>query len=151
MAGKSGVTDTDKGYKALVDRVGSMGKMSVSVGILEGPGAAPHGDTTVLDVATINEFGLGVPERSFLRGWYDENQQRAAEAMQRLLLSVVQGQRTKEQALNLFGLWVQGEIQKRIAAGIAPANAESTVAKKGSSTPLIDVGQLRSAMTFEVK
>lgn len=147
----AGVRDTDRGYRELVDRIFGLKKPKISVGILEGEGAQAHGDTTVADVATINEFGLGVPERSFLRAWFDENEERAYEALRRLFVSVVEGKRTKEQALDVFGLWVQGQIQQRMADGISPPNAASTIAKKGSSTPLINVGQLRSSVTFKVE
>jgi hypothetical protein len=106
---------------------------------------------TVGDVATWAEFGIGQPERSFLRAWFDANQARCKTALSRLAKSVLDGKRTKEQALETFGLWAQGEIQKRIAEGIDPANAASTVAKKGSSTPLVSTGQLRSSITFKVE
>lgn len=146
----AGVRDTDHGYRELVDRIFKMGKPQILVGILEGTQTDEDG-MTVIEVATINEFGLGgVPERSFLRAWFDENEVRAQEAMRRLLVSVVEGKRTKEAALETFGLWVQGEIQARIAAGIDPPNAESTVAKKGSSTPLVNRGVMRSAISFKV-
>jgi hypothetical protein len=142
------VSDKDHGYRALVDRIFTMGKPKIEVGILDG-GKTEDG-MTIVEIATINEFGLGVPQRSFLRAWFDENEPRAQEAMRRLLVSVVEGKRTKEQALEVFGLWVQGEIQKRISEGIAPANAPSTIAKKGSSTPLVDNGILKSAVSFRV-
>ena len=49
----------------------------VTVGVHSGEGAAPSGDgaLSVLDVATIHEFGLGHnPERSFVRAFADENE-----------------------------------------------------------------------------
>lgn len=144
------VRDEDRGYKALVETVFKFGKPVVHVGILEADGGEDHGGMTVAEVAAIHEFGLGVPERSFLRAWFDENEDRAREAIRRLLVSVIAGKRTKEQALELFGQWAQGEIQARIAAGIPPGLAESTIAKKGSSVPLIDTGQLRSAISYMI-
>lgn len=144
--------DTDNGYKALVERIYGLKKPKVAVGIFEADGGQPHGDeVTVADVAAWNEFGTEtIPERSFLRAWFDENIDRAREALHRLMLRVVEGKLTKEQALEQFGLWVQGEIQKRIAQGISPPNAQSTINAKGSSKPLIDTGQLRSSVTFGV-
>lgn len=144
--------DTDNGYNDLVKRLFAGDKPTVAVGIFEKEGAATTGDgTTIIEVATWQEFGTEeIPERSFLRAWFDENIDKAGEALRRLMVSVVQGKRTKEQALELFGAWLQGQIQARISAGISPPNAESTIAKKGSSTPLIDKGQLRSSITFKV-
>lgn len=144
--------DVDNGYKALVERIYGLKKSKVAVGIFEADGGQPHGDgVTVADVAAWNEFGTDtIPERSFLRAWFDENIARAQEALHRLMVRVVEGKLTKEQALEQFGLWVQGEVQKRIAQGIPPPNAQSTIDAKGSSKPLIDTGQLRSSVTFGV-
>lgn len=146
------VQDKDRGYEELVSRVFAIGAPKVAVGVFETDGSKVYVDgLTVLDVATFHEFGLGVPERSFLRGWFDENIERAKEAIRRLMVSVVEGKRTKEQALELFGQWLQGEIQKRIAEGIPPPLAQSTIDKKGSSTSLVDTGQLRSSVTYKVE
>jgi hypothetical protein len=65
--------------------------------------------------------------------------------------TVIEGKRTSDQVLEILGQRAVGQIQERIASGIAPANAPSTVAKKGSSTPLIDTGVLRSSITYQVK
>ena len=53
-------------------------------------------------------------------------------------------------ALQRIGLWAQSEIQQRISDGIPPQNAPYTINKKGSSTPLVDTGQLRSSISFKV-
>jgi len=144
------VRDEDRGYADLVKTIFAMGSPKVSVGIHEEDGAHDHGGMTVVDLASIHEFGLGVPERSFIRAWFDENEDRAKEAMRRLLVSVLEGKNKPEQAVEKFALWVVGEMQARIARGIAPALAESTIASKGSSVPLIDTGQLRSSISYEI-
>lgn len=145
------VKDTDKGYKDLVKRVFGIQKPRISVGVFSEE-AEHGGPLSVLDVAIINEFGLGnVPERSFLRAWFDENESRAYQMCQVMLTTVVQGKRTKEQALQLLAMKFVGEIQQRISQGIPPANAQSTIDKKGSSTPLIDTGQLRSSISFKIE
>lgn len=146
----SGVRDIDRGYRDLVKRVFDLQRPRVAVGIFESDERTDDGKT-VLEVAIINEFGGGnVPSRSFLRAWFDENADRARSTLTKLLQQVVDGKLTKQKALEQFGLWCQGEVQKRIAAGIPPPNAPSTVAKKGSSKPLINKGQLRSSITFAI-
>lgn len=146
--------DIDKGQKALLERVTKAKSGVVDVGIFSDKGseAAKKGKgVTVLDVATFNEFGLGVPERSFLRGYVDENEARIKGMIKVLALAVEQGKFTKQQALDRLGLQIVGEIQKRIASSIPPPNAPSTIAKKGSSTTLVDTGQLRSSITHKVR
>lgn len=148
------VKDTDRGYKKLVARIFQFGAPKISVGIHEADGAQPHGEDgglKMIDIATIHEFGLGnVPQRSFIRAWFDENQERAREGLRRMLQSVVAGKRTPEQAIDTFAQWCVGQIQKRIAQGISPALSARRIAEKGSSVPLIDTGQLRSSITYEV-
>lgn len=147
------LVDNDKGYKELVARVFGMGHPKITVGVHAKEGEAEHGEgTTLADVATWNEFGAGsVPERSFLRAWFDENKERIKGVIKTLLTQVVAGKITEDVALERLGLWMQADIQKRIANGIPPPNATSTVAAKGSSTPLINEGQLRSGITFKVE
>ena len=148
------IVDKDKGYRALVKTVFGFEKPVVSVGIHAAEGAKAYDGTnpaTVVDVAGFHEFGLGVPERSWLRGWYDSTTTENKEFIRSRLLMVVQGKITKEQALEQIGLKFQTAIQERISDGIPPPNAASTIRQKGSSTPLIDTGQMRSSVTFSIK
>ena len=155
------VTDRDRGYKDLRKRLFGTANPKISVGILEADADAPakggskDEPLTILEVAIINEFGSEdgkhPPARSFIRAWFDGARGDIQERLNKEMLGVVAGKRTKEQALDRVGLWAVGEIQKRIAAGIDPANADSTIARKGSSTPLIDTGQLRSSISYKVE
>jgi hypothetical protein len=146
------VRDVDKGYAALVKRVYGLATPTIEVGILDSEGSAAHGATSVLEVAIWNEFGTaGIPERSFIRAWFDENSERLHEAVRRMLEAAVAGKYAKDQALELLAQRFVAEIQKRMARGIPPPNAPSTVARKGSSTPLIDTEQLRSSISYRIK
>lgn len=103
---------------------------------------------TVAEIANEHEFGLGVPERSWLRAWVDENQPMIRNDLRRAAMRILEGKLTIQQAADLLGSKYVASIQTRIANGIAPANAPSTIERKGSSTPLIDTGQFRSAITY---
>lgn len=104
---------------------------------------------TVAALAEIHEFGLGVPERSFIRAWFDQNQAEISNKLRERFREAALGKITFDVAADQFALWCQASIQKRMAAGIQPENAPSTVARKGSSKPLIDTGILRSSITAE--
>jgi hypothetical protein len=109
-------------------------------------------DLSILEVAIFNEFGTEhTPERSFIRAYVDENQDKIRGWLKALMPSVIKGARTREQVLQLIGVKMVAEIQARISSGISPANAPGTIIRKGSSTPLIDTGALRSAITFKVE
>lgn len=149
-----GLRIIDRGYKALIGAFTGKRRTEVTIGIHAADGKAPHTGSkfgeTVLDIATAHEFGLGVPQRSFLRAWFDENRQQINEAIKRMALSVLKGKRTRKQAIELLAQSFVGQIQKRIAAGIPPPNSPATIAAKGSSKPLIDTGQLRTSITYAV-
>jgi hypothetical protein len=145
------VKDIDKGFNALFKRLDGKAR-TLTVGIHEAEAGAPSGDgkLTVGEVATINEYGLGVPERSFLRSWADTGAADHKATLRRIGENVIKGKGTPEQGLEQAGLKFVGEIQAKIAGGVPPPNAPSTVARKGSSTPLIDTGQLRSSIRHKV-
>lgn len=103
---------------------------------------------SVGEVASMNELGIGVPERSFLRAWFDENKAMIERDLQQVIKKTLRAQLTIDEGLSLLGAKYVGSIQRRISSGIPPENAELTIELKGSSIPLIDTGQLRSAITW---
>lgn len=145
------VTDTDKGLRKLFKRLaGTRGK--VAIGVLGNVAGKAHGATTLYDVAAANEFGTSrIPARSFLRDTLDLNEAKVRAFCSKQAALVLKGTITNEIALEKVGLFVQGLIQSRIAAGIAPANEPATIKAKGSSKPLIDSGQLRGSISYEVR
>lgn len=144
--------DSDHGYAKLVQTLKAWGEPRISVGIHDADaGKADRRGVTVLEKAIFNEFGTAeIPARSFIRAWVDESQGAIVKALASQARLVVAGKISKEQAIERVGLWAVGQIQARIAQGIDPPNAPSTIARKGSSTPLIDTGQLRSSVSYKV-
>lgn len=148
------VTAKDHGANALIERLTRAARgAELQVGILEKGSDAAAGSEgqTVADVATRHEFGIGQHERSFIRGWYDERLAENREDFRKLQRQVLRGEITQAQAFGRLGAKFVGDIQKRIVAGIDPPNAASTIKAKGSSTPLVDTGQLKSSITHAVK
>ena len=106
---------------------------------------------SLVEVAYRNEFGdpaNRIPQRSFIRAWVDENTEQIDRLRTVLAKQVYEGKINSETAMQRFGAWCVGGVQRRMAAGIPPPNAERTIREKGSSTPLIDTGQLRSSITW---
>lgn len=136
-----------------------MHALVVTIGIHEEEGAATHeaegggsSDATLAEVASFNELGLGVPERPFIRGWADEAESKNKDRLRKIGQAVVTGHvSSPRQGLNRFGVVSVADVQKRISDGGAfQDNADSTIAAKGSSTPLINTSQMRSAITYKV-
>ena len=125
--------------------------LEITIGIHAADGDAAHGEdgVTVAEIGAFHEFGAAtVPQRSFIRGWYDEalasGELRDLFASQMKL--VLQGKLTEAQAGERIALACQASVQKRIVKHIPPPLAQSTIDRKGSSTPLIDTGQLRASI-----
>jgi hypothetical protein len=156
------VRTVDRGATALLARLRERAR-AVEVGVLGAEARAekeqrPAGPNakkarrvvTVADVAAWAEFGIGQPRRSWLVDYIETHGPAISERMRIETRAIIEGRRTKAQALGRIGLWIQGQIQQRISDGIAPPNAQATIDRKESSTPLIDTNQLRSSIANRV-
>lgn len=156
------VTDTDRGARALAESLRALGKARVRVGVLaDAPkktgtrtgkrGRQIQQAATLAEVAAAHEFGTAtIPQRSFIRATVDLKAAVIAAEQEKLAAQVVDSKITPEVAMERLGAAVQGMVQVRIAEGIGPALAPATVARKGSDKQLVDTGQLRSSVTYQV-
>lgn len=162
LARRRTVVDIDRGYEKFKKQMMTLkrNKPFVAVGVIGErawrPKDSPDGPSkaTVVDVAMFNEFGTrSIPARPFMRHTFDANQKRFVEMIRQIRISMALGKTSPEIALRLVGLFAQKEIQATIsnAGSLFAQNADSTIAKKGSTAPLIDTGQLRQSITFEVR
>lgn len=158
MSGLVKVVDTE--WRRVVRAVTSLGKRAVKVGVLgdEAQNEVEGEGITLVRLAGVHEYGAAIqmpwgvhiiPERSFIRATIADKKN-YTDVIAKLVASVIDGKRTEEDALELFGTKVVSDIQRRMSQGIAPANAPTTIAAKGSSKPLIDTGQLRKSITWLV-
>lgn len=154
------VTVRDSGASKMLAELRALGGKTVRVGILdeapkrESPGKGKKASrATLLEVAAVHEFGApaaGIPQRSFIRATVDLKAAEIQATRDKLAAQVAEGKITAQVALERLGAFVQGIVQARIAEGIGPALKPGTIARKKSSKPLIDTGQLRSAVTWKV-
>lgn len=148
------IRDIDRGLKALLERL-AKGETEITVGIHSQDGEVEKkGDSEgvrLIDVAAAHEFGLGVPRRSFIADWQDQNVELHNKQIVAMAKAIVRGTVPSAEvaAARLANLWV-AEVQKRIVSGISPPLAPETIRRKKSSTPLIDTGQLRSSVAYAV-
>lgn len=129
------------------------GPIEITVGVHAAEGGNTHSEgLTVGDIGTFHEFGTQtVPQRSFVRGWFDERQDFIASTLRTQLAAVVAGKRPIEQAAERVALAVEGDMKQRILENIPPPLSPVTVKRKGSSLALVDTGQLRNAIRAIVK
>jgi hypothetical protein len=135
------VTDQDLGFKALMKSLRDLSGQSVAVTVDD-------------EHAAVHEFGspaLGIPERSFMRSTFDENAATYRRVLMAGIRSVLDGQAIGASVLSLFGARYARDIQLKIRQGHFVPNAPSTVARKGSSRPLIDTGRMRNSIRWELR
>ena len=146
------VTEKDHGWKRVKGEMKAAQNSGVKVGILSDETETYDDGADMLLVAAANEFGTAdghIPARPFIRGSYDQNRSGLARTAQRLWDQVLAGRLTTKRALGLLGEQHQGQVQEYMTALDTPANAPRTVARKGSSNPLIDEGRLRNSIRWE--
>jgi hypothetical protein len=151
LGGKVKVTDRDRGFRQLTQKIGAAKPSALTIGVHDSEGGAstPSGKT-VAEIAAFHEYGEGPPERSFIRAWVDASEEQIASDLKKMGEAIARGKLTPTMALERLGLLYVGQVQQRIAAGIAPPLAQSTIDRKGSSTPLVHTGQLRSSIRHKV-
>jgi hypothetical protein len=105
----------------------------------------------VAEIAYYNEYGFGIPERPFFR----HGNTLAIKDINKMLSNNKDSNTPKligQASLNAIGeTWVNN-IKKSISGSqinYAP-NSAATIAKKGSSKPLVDTGRLLSAPSFKI-
>lgn len=149
----SSVTDRDQGYDRMIADLDALARdeLEITVGVHEEEGGGDEGNgRTVAEIAEANEFGLGVPARPAITGWADENRDAFTARMGQELEAALRARQSPAQRLDALAQVAAGEVQAKIAGGVPPPNAPVTVARKGSSTPLIDKGQFRSSIRGKV-
>lgn len=109
---------------------------TVRVGFFEG--SRYTGGKSVASVARYNEFGLGVPKRSFMRPAVHRNKQQLTERLRSEYKRAIKDNTNTMNVLGVFGELVKGLIQNQIINTNYPPNAPSTIKKKGFNAPLRD-------------
>jgi hypothetical protein len=154
MARKAGlkttVTEKGPGFSQLIAELAGA---AVTIGVQGDEAKEKHSNSerTKGEVAAIHELGLGVPERSWLRSWFDANQNRIQQETRDALTKVAARKVSRKKAMEDLGYsWVE-QIRDNIVSGkITPALSASTVARKGHNTPLLESSDMVNAITFKL-
>lgn len=94
---------------------------------------------------------IKIPERSFIRSGYDANREEFGKKAEWVVEASLKRGIDIETALDALGIELQGIIRQFMTDIKEPKNHPFTVEKKHSSNPLIDTGQLRTAIDYEVE
>lgn len=145
-------TSGGSGARALARRT-KKGKGIVKVGIIDPKNRTDDSDLNTAEIGFVHEFGSkdgAIPERSFIRSTLSEEQKDIGALTKRLYRAILRGRMDSKKALGLLGADVADKISQKIVAIRSPANSPETIARKRSSNPLVDTGQLKNSITWEV-
>lgn len=91
-----------------------------------------------------------IPERSFIRSTFDEEQTKWTRYVSQLLGKVFVGDITPNEMFERIGQRMVRDIQKKIRSIHSPAESPMTMRTKKVSNPLIDSGRMRQSVTYKV-
>lgn len=151
---RSIVTRTDAGALArIVENVRSMGLNKLEVGLPSG-GRHSASDLSMHELGMVHEYGSptrGIPARPFIEPPIKDNTEKYKGIMRNQASRLIFRRTSLDNALSLVGEAAKADIQKyMLSASFTPLSA-ATIERKGSSKPLIDTGQMRNAITYEIK
>lgn len=148
---KSDVKIVDHGWGRIKKQVAMMSNVALTVGIQSDAGVNDEG-TSIALYAYYNEFGTDrIPERPFIRSTADEQRTKWNGLLDRVFQNALDGKGNMLTNLKLVGEVAQKDIQRKITTLREPPNAPSTIERKGSSNPLIDVGTMRGAIRWNLE
>ena len=133
------------------------GPRRVKVGFVAGTSAQGS-----IQKAVWNEFGTRggrsgggwggpIPERPFMRNAMRNNSQKYRNALRNSAAKIMRGKTTTDVVLAKLGNLAQDDIKASITSLSSPPNSPVTIARKGSSNPLIDTGEMRGDVRYKVE
>lgn len=152
MPSSSSIRDTDRGFKRILKMLTREARRArVEVGWFADK-KHPSGIATA-EIAAVQEYGspeLNIPERSVLRRTVDEHRMDYERRHRDVWGRAIDGTEPLERGLLRFGQKIRTDAVETLNEGPHAANAPSTIARKGSSQPLVDRGIMRDQIDVRV-
>lgn len=144
--------------KELKKRAQEIARKKIAVGFPKGRLNAPHYEPegnepgpSIIDVAIWNNFGIGVPRRDFMTPATQKWEPFCEETVEALKEDIIAGNINIDDVLGILGQKGADLISDEIIALREPPNSPVTIARKKSSNPLVDSGDMSKAPTYEIR
>jgi hypothetical protein len=95
----------------------------------------------------VDEYTVTIPARPFFRGMIQEHKGEWGPQLGKIIKGA---DYDSALALGQLGMMVRDQLQESIREFSDPANAPSTVKKKGSDSPLVETSNMLNSASFEV-
>lgn len=148
--GRVETKDKDRGFKRILATLKEASQSEVAIGWFPDAKHESAGEAIqTAEIATIHEFGTStVPARPMIGPVHDTNLLRYRARLKELWGKIVALEISTEAALVIFGAMVEADLKRWITSGPHAPLSPITIARKGSSRPLIDTGAMRDQVMF---
>ena len=141
------------GVAGLIERMKSLGEPKVYIGIPASTNAR-QGSSNNATLAATHELGApsrGIPARPFLIPTMQNNADKYVRLMAQGFKTALQDKTKADEVYEKIGLVASSDVKDYIVSGQFVPLKQSTIDRKGSSKPLIDTGELRNSISYEVR
>lgn len=149
-------TVDDRAWKQLRKRLPGIAKVKIRVGLVGSEAEQTNGESnlTNAELGMIHEFGApaaGIPARSFIRRTYDDKIDELKGMQLKLSKMLLDDKLDVARAFAILGEWGANAIKATIVQGkVEPGLKPQTIARKGSSKPLVDTAQLVNSISWVI-
>lgn len=147
------IKDNDKAFKKLEKVIAAMASRSAVVGLF-GEGDASE---NLAERGAVHEFGTrngNIPSRPFMRQGFDNNVEALSKLGDALFRMMLKGKKAPSDILKILSEKMVAYLKESITSGGKPSFKPlkpETIRRKGSSAPLIDVGNMVGSITYKIR
>lgn len=141
----------DKKFNSSLAEIAKLSALDLKIGVTEAKNRS-RGGSTLAQQAAWNEFGTDdgyIPERAAHRQCFDENQAELWSRISAGAEKIIDGKATAKQVIDQTSDWYLTKLQEKVLYFSFPANAKTTIEKKGFDDPLIETGETYDALGVE--
>ena len=147
-------TEHNGGLKGFLERFKEIGKPKVYIGVPASKNGMHEGGINMATLLALHVLGApsrGIPQRDPLRPPLIANAQRYTDLLAIGLKNSLSDGTDPKLVYEKIGIVATNDVKDYFITGNFKALSEKTIKAKGSSKPLIDSGELRGAITYEVR
>ena len=147
-------TEHNGGLKGFLERFREIGKPKVYIGVPTSKNGMHEGGINMATLLALHVLGApsrGIPQRDPLRPPLIANAQRYSDLLALGLKNALANGTDPKLVYEKIGIVATNDVKDYFITGNFKALSEKTIKAKGSSKPLIDTGEMRNSITYEVR
>ena len=147
-------TEHNGGLKGFLERFREIGKPKVYIGVPASKNGMHEGGINMATLLAIHVLGApsrGIPQRDPLRPPLIANAQQYNNLLTLNLKNALSDGTDPKIVYEKIGIVATNDVKDYFITGNFKALSEKTIKAKGSSKPLIDSGELRNSISYEVR